>query len=137
MRPDPWALAALCAYGAASLWLGDVFPFSPYRMYAAAAGRTEGAVPVFLAEDKPADVTAFEGFSGPDPDRMHPPGYPCSMEWKIEEAKRWVGGHRAAAGTAPGPSRVAWGFRIVSLDRAGRLSQRIEIVSEGRAWPRR
>jgi hypothetical protein len=128
-----YSVGAFLLYVAGAVLLGDTFPFSRFSMYA--DYRRQGAVPVFLAGGRPVSVRAFESFFGIDPDRMYPKGTPCSLEWRIHEARRWIVQH-----TASGPMEravpVQWGFTFVTVDEAGRVRQDVRIVSEGVACPR-
>ena len=67
---------------------------------------------------------------------MYPLGFPCSLEWIIREAQRWIEEHPAEEGEAAGPHRVEWGFRIIQIDEGKTFSENIEIVQQGWAWPR-
>jgi len=131
------ALAGFIAYFVISLVVGDRFPFSKHSMYASTAVRNEsGAVPLLLAAGKPAAVDRYERFQGLDPDNLYPDGLPCSLEWQIHEAGRWIRDKTAPAGDAPGPVKVEWGFVIVKARKDGRLTERWFAIQEGTAWPR-
>jgi len=131
------ALAGFIAYFVISLVVGDRFPFSKHSMYASTAVRNEsGAVPLLLAGGKPAAVDRYERFQGLDPDKLYPDGLPCSLEWQIHEAGRWIRDKAAPDGDAPGPVKVEWGFVIVKARKDGRLTERWFALQEGTAWPR-
>lgn len=131
------ALAAGAAYFLLSLLVGDRFPFSKHSMYASTAVRKEsGAVPLLLADGKPAAVDHFDRFRGLDPDALYPDGLPCSLEWQIHEAGRWIREKRAEDTDAPGPVKVEWGFVLVKARKDGRLSERWYPIQQGTAWPR-
>ena len=131
------ALAAGVAYFVISLVVGDRFPFSKHSMYASTAMRSEsGAVPLLLADGKPAAVDRFVRFQGLDPDALYPERLPCSLEWQIHEAGRWFRDKAAEPGDAPGPVKVEWGFVIIKARKDGRLTERWFPIQEGTAWPR-
>ena len=107
----------------------------------------EAGVQLFLAKNpkfnyvatppgKPAAVDRYERFQGLDPDKLYPDGLPCSLEWQIHEAGRWIRDKTAPAGDAPGPVKVEWGFVIVKARKDGRLTERWFALQEGTAWPR-
>lgn len=131
------ALAAGAAYFIISLLVGDRFPFSKHSMNASTAVRKEaGAVPLLLADGKPAAVDDYDRFQGLDPDAMYPDGLPCSLEWQIHEAGRWIRDKTADSEDAPGPVKVEWGFVLVKARKDGRLTERWHPLQEGTAWPR-
>jgi hypothetical protein len=136
-RPLPFALPAVCAFAiylGGSLALGERFPFSRFSMYADVAGRAEGAVPVFLADGEPASPHAFTGFAGIDPDGLLPRDIPCSLEYVVADAARWIRTHPASEGRRGEGARFQVGYRILTIDARGGLSERLRIVAEGRAW---
>jgi hypothetical protein len=134
-------MIAFLVYAAGSWILGEVYPFSRFDMYASSAGRSEGAVPVFLVDGKDIDITDYDLFTGIDPDlrTLLPPDVPCSMEYIVRDAARWIAEHRAAPHQPDGPAKITIGYRILSIDDsagASTLRERMRIVAEGRAWPR-
>jgi hypothetical protein len=120
---------------AAGLVLGEVFPFSRFDMYARAAGRREGAVPLVLADGREIEIERLRGFSAIDATTLLPAGIPCSMEYRVHEIERWIATHPAPRDGAPGPLHVWIGYRVLSL-ADGRVHERRVVVAEGRAWPR-
>lgn len=130
------ALAAALAYIVISLIVGDFFPFSKHSMYASTAMRDKGAVPLLLADNKPAEVDQFVRFQGIDPATLYPPGLPCSLEWQVHEAGRWFSNNLDAPGSPPGPVKVSWGFVILRVQPDGSIQERWRPVQEGTAWPR-
>jgi hypothetical protein len=128
-----YAVAGFAVYIAGSLWLGEFFPFSLFNMYAAI--RDEGAVPVFLAEGRPAKIEEFSSFWGIDTDGMLPEGFQCSLVWEVHEAQRWIEDHRASAPVRKGV-RVEWGYRMVRVEPSGELKENIKVVSKGKALRR-
>lgn len=129
------ALAAALAYIIISLIVGDFFPFSKHSMYASTAMRDKGAVPLLLADKQPAEVDHFVRFQGIDPKEMYPPRLPCSLEWQVREATRWVENNLDAGGE-PGPVQVSWGFVILRVQPDGSIQERWRPVQQGTAWPR-
>jgi hypothetical protein len=135
-----WVLL-LCApasglvYFLVSSWIGDVFPFSKYAMYADSATRTHGAVPVFFADGKEARIDDYHRFVGIDTSRMYPRELQCSLEWRVNEMRRWFDNHAAEGGDA-GTSDVEFGFRILKVDDRGQLDESLKITATGTAWPK-
>lgn len=134
MRPLSWAFFAFAAYLLFSLTLGIRFPFSTYPMYADSGGRTEGAVPLFLANGQAVNITDFVNFQGIDPDAILPAGIACSMHYRVEEARQWLRHHAAPTGTAKGPIAIQIGYRIVRLDGNRPIAWSERIVAQGTAW---
>lgn len=130
------ALAAALFYIVGSLVLGDSYPFSKHSMYASTAMRDKGAVPLMLADKQPIEVDELERFQGIDPERLYPRGLPCSLEWQVHEAGRWIRNHLAAADAEPGPVKVSWGFVIVRVNDQGKITEKWRPVQEGTAWRR-
>ncbi len=131
-----WAAGFAAGYFLLCLRLGERFPFSKYSMYAVTARRKAGAVPVFLADGRPAPIERYTAFSGIDPERISPPPSTCSLEWRVHELRRWLSSHRSEPGAAPGPVSVAVGYRLLALGPDGRLAERLKLVARGSAWPR-
>lgn len=129
---DLWvALAALASYVVISLLVGDRFPFSRYSMYARLTHRREGAVlyvkagEVFVAPDD------LELVSGLDVPALDPKRVPCSQEWPVYEAQRWLTLH--SVDEPPKDAvRVEVGYRILSVGADGVLSMRLDPVTVGR-----
>jgi len=133
------ALASVAAvvFAALSLLVGDRFPFSKHSMYASTAARDNtGAVPLFLAHGKPAPIDQYERFLGLDPDTLYNKDLPCSLEWQIHEAGRWMRDKAAASDDPPGPVPVAWGFVIIRVQDDGSLKETWLQKQTGTAWPR-
>jgi hypothetical protein len=128
-----YAAAAAAAYFVVSLIIGDRFPFSRYAMYARERGRKTGAVPVFLADGKPVWVDSLVRFRF-DADKIHTRTVPCSLEWQVHEMRRWVASHQAPEDAGDGPVRLQFGFRMLSIDDGGRITEKVRIVAEGSAW---
>ena len=141
------AALALAVWGLGGAIIGELYPFSTVPMYAAVGAdgrRTEGAIPIFLADGKRVPVDQFRGFSGEDPDdigfefrcraRTGCSSYPSSMPddtW----ISAWVHGHWS--GGEPGPVPVQFGYvRVRSLSEGGFEVRDLEVLWEGRAWPR-
>jgi hypothetical protein len=130
------ALAAALAYIVISLVIGDIFPFSRHSMYASTAMRDKGAVPLMLADDKPAELDDYHRFVGIDPDQLYPSQLPCSLEWQVHEASRWLRDKAAEPDSGPGPVKISWGFVILRVMDDGTIQERWRPVQEGSAWPR-
>lgn len=131
-----WAPLGFGVYAAVSLVVGSRFPFSKYAMYDTSPNRTRGAVPVVLADGEVASLAAFDRIDGFTSAEMYPPGIPCSLEWQVREAQRWVDEHPLPAGEGPGPVRLAWGFRQLTLRPDHEVEERLEILCTGTAWTR-
>jgi hypothetical protein len=132
-----WAWAPLIggAYIAVSWVTNDFFPFSRYPMYASAVTREAGAIPVFRADGEVIPIDEFTDFTGMDPALFYPPHTPCSLEWQIHEATRYVSKHLSDG--EPGPVEVFWGFLYISVDEKGEIQERLDIVQSGHARRRR
>jgi len=120
-----WAAGAGAAYAALSLLLDDVFPFSMYSMYSVTAARRAGAVPVFLADGREDRFDRYAGFSGIDARRVNPPPDTCSLEWRVNELRRWLEQNPSRGGE--GPVRVEVGYRLLALGEGGRLVERVAV----------
>jgi hypothetical protein len=121
------ALACGGVYALTSWLVGDIFPFSRYAMYAGLRGRTEGAVLYVRVGEAFVDVQELLDFDGVDPAKIQVQGWPCSQEWQVVEARRWVEAH-------PGSGReaVEVGFRVIRV-REGAIEERLVPVTTGRA----
>ena len=135
MIPLVWATGALLVYAAISLAVGDVFPFSRYSMYAKLRGRVEGAVFAVRVGEARVPIGELEGFAGLDPEKVSPDGYPCSQQWVVFEAKRWIEHHRVDTPAADAVD-IEIGFRILRLE-AFTLHERWAPLTAGRARRRR
>ncbi len=128
-----WAWAPLIGtiYVAISWYTNDFFPFSRYSMYSSAVMRKQGAIPIFKADGEPDDISKYTDFTGLDPDKFYPPGTPCSLEWMVHEAVRYVG--KNLSNGEPGPVAAEWGFLYLSVDKQGQVEERMEVVQSGHA----
>ena len=126
-----WAPIIGICYFIISWCSGDMFPFSRYPMYSCSPKRKEGAVPVFLADEAVAKLDGFTDFSGIDTEGLYPPNTYCSLEWMIHEAKRYFEGHKNTG--EPGDIEVAWGFRHLTVDNEGNLTETLKLCQHGRA----
>jgi hypothetical protein len=131
-----WAPLGFLVYAAISLRVGSLFPFSKYSMYASSPNRRQGAVPVLLCDGEPVSWSAYERISGLRSRDMYPPGLPCSLEWMVLEAKRWVDDHPAVAGEPPGPVQLTWGFRMLTLGDDHELREDLRVIGKAQAWLR-
>ena len=127
-------LAALL-YILISLAIGDWFPFSRYSMYASIGRRDHGAAPYFKANGEFVRIDHYGDFSGLDLEAMYPRGIPCSLEWQVHEARRWIQRHPAPAGQAEGEAvvPVEFGFRLIWVDEQGRLTMTLRPTMQGHA----
>jgi len=121
---------AAIVYMVISLAVGDRFPFSRYSMYANLTTRKEGAVLYIKAGDAfvaPDDLEAVHGLDVP---AMNPRKVPCSQQWLVYEAQRWLDDHRAEA---PPDNAVAVeiGYRMLRVEDDGSLSERLDPVTRG------
>lgn len=128
-----WSWAPLIGgiYVTISWFTNDFFPFSRYAMYSSAVTRSMGAIPIFKADGEVRDITDFVAFSSFDPNKFYPPRTPCSLEWKIHEAQRYVGKNLST--DEPGPVEVEWGFLFISVDKSGQVQERMDVVQSGHA----
>jgi hypothetical protein len=124
------AAAAFAIYVAVALVVGDRFLFSRYSMYAKLTSRTEGAVLYARLGDRfvsPDDLDAVHGLDVPalDPTRV-----PCSQQWAVYEAQRWLESRAVATPPSDGlPVELGW--RMLRVDDAGALVERLDPVTAG------
>lgn len=123
-------------YLALSLRLGERFVFSRYSMYSTLGARDHGAVPIVLADGQPAEIDAFEAFSGISVADIYPDGIACSLEWRVRELERWVASHQAAPGAVPGPVRIELGFLLLKVAANGELHEEQRITARGQGRKR-
>ncbi len=140
--PLRWlGLTLFALWTVASLLIGEAHPFSLYSMYAASSSRDEGAVPVFQADGKTANLFDFTVFSGINPGEMLPHGIPCSQVYRVEEAKAWIAAHSSFSTPIPmgkGARRVSvrYGYMLLKVNSQGVLQKRFQWVASGTAWKR-
>jgi hypothetical protein len=128
-------LAALVYIGV-SLLIGDWFPFSRYSMYASIGRRDHGATPYFKAAGEFVRIDLYGEFLGLELSGMYPQGTPCSLEWQVHEARRWIKQHPAPDGPLPSPEArvpVEFGFRLLWVDDAGHLTEKLRPTLQGTA----
>lgn len=113
---------------------GSRFPFYKLELYAGIANRRQSAVPLFLVDGEESDIWEYTRFSGIEPDAFLNDSIPTSVTWMVEEAARWVRSHWSEPGEAPGPHRVAFGFRLLSVDEHGEIVEEHKMLTEGFAW---
>ena len=126
------APAVFCLYLAGCFLFGNRFPFSKFELYAEAANRDAGAVPVFFADGHEAKIWEYTGFQGLDPSGFLPADIPTSLTWMVEEAQRWVQEHASAE--EAGPVKVAFGFRVLRIGADNLIEEEVRILQEGSAW---
>lgn len=122
------AAASALVYGGISWVVGDRFPFSRYAMYASLRGRTEGAVLVVRADGREVEFSEITAWSGVDPAAIEPYTVPCSTQWVVIEAQRWIATHTVVD---PLPTVLEVGYRIVRVTREG-FEERYEPRATGR-----
>mgnify|MGYP001480237886 CR=1 FL=1 len=124
------ALVACVAYVLVSLVVGDRYPFSRYSMYARLTTRSEGAVLYVRAGDRFVRPEALAVVHGLDIAIVQPRGKPCSQEWLVYEAQRWLEQHSGKSPPENGvPVEVGW--RMLRVDAAGMLHERLEPITSG------
>jgi hypothetical protein len=128
-------LVAALVYMAISLAVGDRFPFSRYAMYADLTTRREGAVLYIRANDRfvvPDDLDVVHGIDVP---ALNPRRVPCSQEWLVYEAQRWLETHLVEEAPDPGvPVEIGW--RMLRVED-GVVHERLEPVTRGTGRLRR
>ena len=127
------AAVALVAYVVIALIVGEWFPFSRFSMYSTLGRRTEGAVPVLLADGVVARARDFDRYVGLEAQALGPGTRPCSMNYRVDEDRRWIASH---SGTTPGPVRIEYGYVPVRISQGRVLRGPVDVVARGRAWPR-
>jgi len=124
------ALAAMLVYMAISLLVGDRFPFSKYSMYADLRTRDEGAVLYVRWGERFVDPDQLEAVHGLDVAALDPKQRPCSQQWLVYEAQRWLADHTLASAPDDGEP-VEVGFRLLRIEPDGSLHERLEPVTRG------
>lgn len=130
---EAWiAAVAALAYAVIGLLVGDRFPFSKYSMYARIEGRTRGAVLYLRAGERfvePAEVLAVSGL---DVDALDPKRVPCSQQWLVYEAMRWLSSRTEAESLQDGTELEA-GYRMLEIGPDGSLKEELAVVTRGKA----
>ena len=128
------APVACVLFSVGCLLLGNRYPFSKFELYADAGHRSAGAVPLFLADGQEANISDYTAFSGLVTEEFLPSNIPTSVTWMVEEARRWVDDHPATDGE--GPTKVAFGFRILRIGDDGTIVEEQRLLQKGTAWKR-
>lgn len=124
------ALIAAVVYIVVSLLVGDRFPFSRYCMYADLGTRTEGAVLYLKAAGRFVAPDELGAVHGLDVEALDPRSRPCSQQWLVYEAQRWLRDH-SVEGELEGGVDVEAGYRMLSVDSDGLVEERLEPVTRG------
>lgn len=128
------ALVAMLLYMAISLRVGDRFPFSKYSMYADLRTRDEGAVLYVRLGERFVDPDQLEAVHGLDVEALDPKKRPCSQQWLVYEAQRWLRDHTVAS-VPDGGELVEVGWRLLRIEPDGSLSERLEPMTRGTGRP--
>lgn len=121
------ALLGFVVYVVGGLFLGELYPWSRYDMFATTANRPVGAVPRFLVDDTSIMPEDYTGFIGIDTSRLLPVGVPCSMEPRVHEVAVWMARHPEKGTGAPLELVVAYDFYP---------SGRRVLLARGQVWKR-
>ncbi|MBK7579460.1 MAG: hypothetical protein IPI67_04560 [Myxococcales bacterium] len=124
------ALIAALVYVVVSLVVGDRFVFSRYKMYADLTTRDEGAVFYLRAGERFVAADELDAVFGLDVDALDPRTRPCSQQWLVYEAQRWLRDHGVPSAPEGGVAIEA-GWRMLRVDQAGNLEERLESVTSG------
>jgi hypothetical protein len=124
------ALVACVLYVAVSLVVGDRFPFSKYSMYASLGQRSEGAVLYVQAGACFVSPDQLEAVHGLDVPALDPKRVPCSQQWVVYEAQRWLENHGVDAPPADGVE-VEVGYRMLKVEDDGSVSMNLHPVTSG------
>jgi hypothetical protein len=125
------ALVACVAYIGISLLVGDRFPFSRYSMYARLTHWREGAVLYVRAGEEFVAPDELECVFGLDVPALDPKRVPCSQEWLVYEAQRWLTAH--LVNDEPEDAIVVEvGYRMLRVEPDGSISMRLDPVTTGR-----
>ena len=125
------AVVAMLLYIAISLAVGDVFPFSRYSMYASLTNRSEGAVFFVRTGERFIAADELEAVHGIDVPALDPKLVPCSQQWLVYEAQRWLESHLVDA--PPEDSvPIEIGYRMLRVEKGGAVSMRLEVLTTGR-----
>jgi hypothetical protein len=124
------ALSAMLVYVAISLVVGDRFPFSRYSMYAGLTERKEGAVFFVRTGDRFIAADELEAVSGIDVPALDPAKVPCSQQWIVYEAQRWLENHLVEEHPEDAVP-VEMGYRMLRVEADGTVSMRLEVLTKG------
>jgi len=142
-RPQSLALVAFAVWTAASLLIGEMFPFSRVSMYAKMGDRSSGAIPVFLEDGRDANIRDFRLFAG-GPVEDIAPGYrcraeggcvtyACSMEFIPRTDIEWMRLHWTE--TLPdGGTPVTYVYRLLTVSDGAASIAESSVVWRGLAW---
>ncbi len=131
-----WALAAFLVYGVASLLVGEVFPFSQYRMYAISE-YPRGTALVFLADGEPIPrIDDFVAIDGISPEQLvYPDSIQSSQEYLLDSVRHAVTVRSSALPPSSPSVRLQIGYSIAESTPDGfRILSPFEPLAEGRAW---
>ncbi len=136
MLPIEIALAAMAVYIVISLLVGDRFPFSRYSMYANLTQREQGAVFFVRAGDRFVAADELDAVWGIDVPALDPKLVPCSQQWLVYEAQRWLESHLVEAPPEDSlPLEI--GYRMLKVEPDGAVSMRLDVLTQGRGRLRR
>ncbi len=124
------AAAACGLYVGLSMLVGSRFVFSKYSMYAALTTRSEGAVLYVRAGERFVAPDELDAVHGLDVPALDPTKVPCSQQWVVYEAQRWLQA-RAVPTPPDGSVPVEVGYRMLRVGDDGALHERLHRVTCG------
>lgn len=131
------AWVAFGLYFGLSLAIGDVFPFSQYRMYAV-PNYDKGVALVFIEDGAVVpDLDRYSAFSDFDPSALqYPDGVRSSQEYLLDAVR-----HRVIVRTTTSPPpwepvHLQIGYAVAESTAEGiQVLEPFVLLTEGRAWP--
>ena len=124
------ALVACILYIVISLLVGDRFPFSRYSMYATLTRRQEGAVLYLKMGERFIAADELVEIHGLDVPALDPKRVPCSQQWAVYEAQRWLSAHSVKTAPKDG-APVEAGYRMLRVEADGSISMRLIPLTSG------
>lgn len=127
-----WAAASCLVYLALAFGVRGGLPFVRFPAFAFPDTGGVMALPLFLADGEPAEVTDFTDFVGVGPeavDVVHE-GLPSVVLHRFYEAQTWIRGH---PGVGPGDVAVTVGLRVLRVRPDGSVAREDRVDGRGTA----
>ena len=131
MRSSPTALYACLAWLTLVLFVRTGLPFVRFPAFAFPDTGSVMALPIFLADGQPAEVSDYTDFAGVGPsdvDVVHD-GVPSVVAHRFYELQRWIAEHPGAGGEVA----VTVGLRVLRVAPDGTVHEEARIDGRGTA----
>ncbi|GDX80616.1 hypothetical protein LBMAG42_24270 [Deltaproteobacteria bacterium] len=131
-----WAAGACALYLALAFGVRGGVPFVRFPAFAFPDTGGVMAMPLFLANGEPAEVTDFTDFMGVGPeavDVVHT-GLPSVVSHRFYEAQSWIGEH---PGERAGDVEIAVGLRVLRVLPDGSVAREDRVDGRGTARRRK